>query len=91
VKGLSLFELGHTERPPGVLVVPGMAWVSPHVVDLARGAVVGATDGAVLALSESGQVLQTEQVARAGRLPVGPLLWRTPRASGAKPESTPTR
>lgn len=80
VKGLSLFELEHTERLPTVLVVPGMAWVSPHVIDLARGAVVGATDGAVFALSQAGQVLQTEGAARAGTLPLGPLVWRTPRA-----------
>ncbi|HEX6245855.1 MAG TPA: hypothetical protein VFZ61_33250, partial [Polyangiales bacterium] len=81
VKGLRLFELEHTERMPSVLVVPGMAWVSPHVIDLDRGVVLGATDGAVFALSETGQVLQTEEAARAGTLPVGPLVWRSPRAA----------
>ncbi len=79
VKNLSLFELEHAELLPSVLVVPGMAWVSPHVIDLERGALVGVTEGAVFALSRTGHVLQTEQAARAGTLPLGPLVWRTPR------------
>lgn len=79
VKGQSLFELEHSERLPAVLAVPGMAWVSPHVIDLARGVVVGKTEGAVFALSQSGQVLQTEQAAEDGYLPVGPLVWQRPR------------
>jgi hypothetical protein len=80
VQGVSLFELEHVERLPSVLVVPGMAWVSPHVIDLGRATVLGATEGVVFALSEAGQVLQTEQAARPGRLPAGPLVWRSPRA-----------
>ncbi|HEU5073476.1 MAG TPA: hypothetical protein VFU02_04875, partial [Polyangiaceae bacterium] len=84
VQGVSLFELEHVERLPSVLVVPGMAWVTPHVIDLGRGAVLGATDGAVFALSQAGQVLQAEQVARPGYLPAGPLFWRSPRAHQKK-------
>jgi hypothetical protein len=41
---------------------------------------LGTTEGDVFALSETGQVLQTQQVAPAGQLPIGPLLWRSPRA-----------
>lgn len=80
VQGQRLLELAHTELLPSVLVASGMAWVSPHVIDLERARVVGATEGAVFALSETGQVLQTEQAARAGMLPQGPLVWRTPRS-----------
>jgi len=78
VSGARVFEIEHVEPLTSVLLVPGVAWVSPHVIDLERGSILGQTEGAAFALSETGQVLQTEHSARPGYLPIGPLLWRTP-------------
>jgi len=78
VSGTRLLELHDVNLLPSVLVAPGIAWVSPHLIDLGQGAILGQTVGEVFALSEAGQVLQTEQVAVAGYLPLGPLVWRMP-------------
>lgn len=76
----SLLEVADIDVLPTLLVSSPVAWVSPVVLDLARGVVLGSTEGAVYALSTDGRVLQSSHQAKGDELPLGPLLWKTPRA-----------
>lgn len=87
---LSLFDPGTgTQRTVALDTLPSnhlrqgpLVSVRPVLVDLDRGALVGVFDGAPLALARDGRLLLPRRPPPKDpwrELPVGPLVWRTPR------------
>jgi hypothetical protein len=69
---------GAVERVFDVLVQGNAAFVTPLIVDVARGQVVGKSEQRPLALAADGSVLVAERDASDGELAMGPLRWRKP-------------
>ena len=66
------------ERYPALLKTPPFVFVSPALVNLDAGALVGVSRARPLALSSEGRVLVPELEADGARLARGPLRWLTP-------------
>jgi len=77
---------GEVAKFPQVLRTSPFLFISPLLVDVARGEVVGSTQARPLALSDSGQILLAETDADGSTLARGPLRWETP-APVAPPET----
>lgn len=89
-RALSIFEYGSGAQrvlapdtlPSDTLRQGPLVAVRPVLVDLERGALVGRFDGPPLALARDGRVLLPQRPPRGDaspELPLGPLVWRTPR------------
>lgn len=75
-----LLELGGVAHTPTLLVEEPSALVSPYVVDLEKGRLVGRVTDPVLALGKDGQVLEALGApASVNDLAQGPLAWRAPK------------
>ncbi|HLV66656.1 MAG TPA: hypothetical protein VKY73_12625 [Polyangiaceae bacterium] len=70
---------GKLERFADVTATGRMVHVSPVVVDLEKGRVLGSAPGPVLAVALSGAVLTATRAATAHELARGPLFWKLPR------------
>jgi len=66
------------ERYPLLLSTPPFVFVSPALVNLDSGALVGRSDARPLALSSEGQLLLSDTEADGARVARGPLHWETP-------------
>ena len=74
---------------PDVQLQPPVAVVSPFVIDIERGKVLGTESGRPLAVTRDGHVLVAAgHDASADAVAVGPLLWRRPQAL-PQPEEAP--
>jgi hypothetical protein len=70
---------GELDPLPDIVRVDGAAVVSPLVVDLSRGALLGTIVGRPLSVTTDGRVLVSQGGdASAQSLAIGPLVWRTP-------------
>ncbi len=79
-----------TDRLPDQLTEGKLAVVTPLVVDVGTGKLLGKINGRPLALSSAGLVLVAEgRQAQARELSLGPLRWRAPQA--LKPEKATRR
>jgi len=77
-KNEKLLELDAVAHAPRILTRGQSALVSPYVIDLAKGALLGRVDSRVLALSAEGYVLEAEGAPEgAETLALGPLAWRS--------------
>ncbi len=66
------------ERYPDFRLAPPFVFVSPALVNLDTGSLVGLSAARPLALSSEGQLLVAEVEADGSRLARGPLRWLTP-------------
>ncbi|HEX3853772.1 MAG TPA: hypothetical protein VHW01_22560, partial [Polyangiaceae bacterium] len=72
---------GTLDKFPQILSAPPFAFVSPLLINVTTGAVVGQSKRRVLALATTGQILVTEADPAASGLMQGPLRWLTPALS----------
>ena len=70
--------LGPADVLSPVLHRAALVFVSPWVIDLGKGAVLGRVAGEGMALSQQGAVLVARQNADAHRVALGPLSWVNP-------------
>ena len=70
---------GIVDKYPQILLTAPFAFVSPLLVNMDTGAVVGQSKRHALALSNSGQLLLSEVDPDSSGLTHGPLHWTTPR------------
>jgi hypothetical protein len=66
------------ERYPELLVTAPFVFISPALVNLETGTLVGRSSARPLALSSEGQLLIAEVAADGARVARGPLHWQTP-------------
>jgi hypothetical protein len=76
-KNEKLLELDGVAHTPRLLTRGPSALVSPYVIDLGKGELLGRVDDRVLALSADGHVLEAQGAPEgAETLALGPLAWR---------------
>ena len=79
-------HLGAIDPNADAIARGAMVAMTPLVVDLAKGAVIGRFQGVPCAITSTGRVLLAPPPARPDRLPDGPLRWQEPGESRPRDE-----